>query len=128
MREVEHPARDEQRRAVRGDVAQPDRDEGPLLVGGEVERDLGEAEDLEPLVERRSLAQPPDPATVGPRWRDMWFARMERTPALVEPRAGLFPATGRSSWTRPQVLLRIRGRDFRTEPTAGSTSRSTLPQ
>ena len=31
------------------------------------------------------LAQPPDPATVGPGWRDTWFARMERTPAFVEP-------------------------------------------
>jgi putative CocE/NonD family hydrolase len=31
------------------------------------------------------LAQPPDPATVGDGWRDTWFQRMERTPALVEP-------------------------------------------
>ena len=31
------------------------------------------------------LAQPPDPATVGDGWRDTWFARMERTPAFVEP-------------------------------------------
>ena len=31
------------------------------------------------------LAQPPDPATVGAGWRDTWFARMERTPAFVEP-------------------------------------------
>jgi putative CocE/NonD family hydrolase len=31
------------------------------------------------------LAQPPDPATVGDGWRETWFARMERTPAFVEP-------------------------------------------
>ena len=31
------------------------------------------------------LAQPPDPATVGAGWRATWFARMERTPAFVEP-------------------------------------------
>ena len=31
------------------------------------------------------LAQPPDPATVGAGWRETWFARMERTPAFVEP-------------------------------------------
>jgi uncharacterized protein len=31
------------------------------------------------------LAQPPDPATVGAGWRDTWFARMERTPAFIEP-------------------------------------------
>jgi uncharacterized protein len=30
------------------------------------------------------LAQPPDAATVGDGWRDTWFERMERTPALVE--------------------------------------------
>ncbi len=31
------------------------------------------------------LAQPPDPATVGDGWRETWFARMEQTPAFVEP-------------------------------------------
>jgi putative CocE/NonD family hydrolase len=31
------------------------------------------------------LAQPPDPATVGDGWRETWFARMEHTPAFVEP-------------------------------------------
>jgi len=34
------------------------------------------------------LAQPPDPATVGDGWRETWFARMERTPAFVEPWLG----------------------------------------
>lgn len=27
---------------------------------------------------------PPDPVTVGDRWRDMWFERLERTPAFVD--------------------------------------------
>src|SRR4051812_34668896 len=31
------------------------------------------------------LAQPPDAATVGDGWRETWFARMEHTPAFVEP-------------------------------------------
>ncbi len=50
--EVEQAAGDEQRGAVRGDVAQPYADESRRPVARERQHHLGEAEDLDALCER----------------------------------------------------------------------------
>ena len=52
MREVEDPARHERRGAVGREVAEADCQERARPVDGKLQPDLGEAEDLERLLER----------------------------------------------------------------------------